>query len=478
MRRRVAVELVLLALIVVALNYLSARHYWRGDWTSGRSFTLSPKTEQLVRALDREVNVIVFMMPSGDYANDLYSDVRELCERARRLSDKLHVEYVDIDRERERAKLLGRKYAVGEDDLRDGVVVVASGDQSKFITRADLADWDFTTEPAHPTMKAWKGEQAFAAALLSVTEERAPNVCFVTGHGERGSDDFTPGGYGDFAEELKRDHQNTRAVSLDKGLPRDCDLTVLAGPEQPLSAPEVAELEKLLERGGRLLVLLGPTFDARALRFVDVGVEDLLDRWGASVRNDVVVDEAGARGAWASFAVLEGYADHPITRQLMHHRTLWSGAREVRATPKLGLDAREIVHASEDSWAKTDLAAVFSADAQPRFDAKRDVKGPIPLAVAVERTEGTGKGARLVVLGSAELAAGRQVLGYNRDLLLSAIAWLETRPPKIAIGPRSIEHLRLELDDRQLSRVFLLCVIGLPLLALLVGGGVFWVRRS
>jgi len=36
----------------------------------------------------------------------------------------------------------------------------------------------------------------------------------------------------------------------------------------------------------------------------------------------------------------------------------------------------------------------------------------------------------------------------------------------------------LSLDDGQLDRVFLVCVVGLPLLALLIGGGVFWVRRS
>ncbi len=161
----------------------------------------------------------------------------------------------------------------------------------------------------------------------------------------------------------------------------------------------------------------------------------------------------------------------------MHHQTLWTDAREVRATPKNGLTARELVHTSDDGWGETDLG-IFRAQAELRYDPGKDVKGPVSIAVAAERTDGTGKGARLVVLGSSEVAGNRAILGYNRELLLSATAWLEQREARIAIGPRTPEQLRLSLDDAQLDRIFLLCVVGLPLLALLLGGGVWWVRRA
>ncbi|MDB4965544.1 MAG: ABC-type uncharacterized transport system [Myxococcales bacterium] len=479
-RRRSLVEVALLALIVVAVNYVSARHWLRGDWTAGRTFSLSDKTTQLVRNLPRDVDVIVFMLPTGDEANDLYADVKELLERTRRLSPRLHVEYVDIDREPERLKTVGKKYGVSGDDLVDGVIVVASGDQSKFITRADLAEYDYgAADPGRPPpMKSWKGEQALAAAILTVTDERAPNVCFIGGHGEPAIDGFDPEAYGDFAEELRRDHQAARTINLDRGVPADCDVAVLAGPDRPLPRPDAVEIDRFLERGGRLLALLGPTFDAQVTRFIDVGVEDLLDRWGAAPRHAIAVDEPRLRGSAVAFAVTEGYADHPITQRLMHHQTLWSNTRELQATPKNGLVAREIVHTSDAGWGETDLG-IFSARAELRYDPGKDVKGPIPIAVAAERTDGTGRGARLVAFGSSEIASNRLVLaGYNRDLLLSSLAWLEARPARIAIGPRATEHYKLTLDDKQLSRVLAICVIALPLLALLLGLGVFWVRRS
>lgn len=478
--RRAAVELTLLILIVGGIDYLSARHWLRGDWTRGRTFALSDKTNQLVRTLTHDVDVLVFMAPTGEYANDLYGDVHELLERARRLSPHLHVEYVDIDREPERAKTVAKKYRIFEDDMRDGVIVVASGTQSKFIARNDLGEYDYAAAASSggpAPLKEWKGEQALDSAILAVTDERAPNVCFVTGHGEPAIDGFEPGDYGDFAAELTRDHQNPRAITLDRGVPADCDVTVLAGPERPLPKPDVYELERLLERGGRLLVLLGPTFDDRVTRFVDVGVEDLLERWGASLRNDVVVDEPRLRGSAVAFAVTEGYSDHPITRHLQHHQTVWSDVRQVEPAPKNGLDATAIIHTSDDGWGETNLG-IFRAEAELRYDAGADVKGPLSIAVAATRTEGTGKGGRLVVFGSSDIAANRVIVGFNRELILSSLAWLEQRAPKLAIGPRTPEQLRLSLDDGQLRRIFYICVLALPLLALLIGAGVFWVRRS
>src|SRR6185312_7652293 len=208
LRRRALVEVALAVLIAVGLNVLAARHYDRTDWTRGRTFALSEKSTALFRNLGRDVDVIVFMIPSWQGANDLYGDVHELLERARRLSPHLHVEYVDIDREPERLKTVGKKYGVSGDDLVDGVIVVAAGDQSKFVTRNELADYDYAaaTEGRPPPMKAWKGEQALDAALLAVTDERAPAVCFVTGHGEPAIDGFDPDAYGDLAEELHHNH--------------------------------------------------------------------------------------------------------------------------------------------------------------------------------------------------------------------------------------------------------------------------------
>jgi ABC-type transport system involved in multi-copper enzyme maturation permease subunit len=475
-RGRFVLELALLLAVLAGVNWLSARHYARRDWTRGRTFALSDKTQKVLRDLKQPVQLIVFMLPSGPGASDLYDDVHELTDRAQAESRLLRVDWIDIDRERERAIAVGKRYNVSGEDVAAGVIIVDGGSSSRFLTRDELAEYDYAAadDGRPPPLKAWKGEQALVQALLEVTEEKAPALCFVKGHGERAIDSWEPGEYGDFAEELKRDHYAPRAIELEAGIPLDCALVVEAGPEQPLGKRDAETLGAYLERGGRLLVLDGPHFDPQVTRFAGSGLEEPLEKFGISLKNDLVLDEPRLRGSVAAFGVSEGYGDHPISAHLMHHRTLWAMAREVRALEKPGVSARELVHTGDAGWGETDpsfLAGVGQSG--PSFDPAHDVKGPVSLGVAAE------KGAsRVVALGSAELAANREILGYNRDLLLSSVAWLLKKEPRMAIGPRTPEHLRLRLDDGQVTRVFLYAVVALPLFVLLLGGGVFWVRRS
>jgi ABC-type uncharacterized transport system involved in gliding motility auxiliary subunit len=470
-------EAALLCATLIGIEILSVRHYQRFDWTSGRTFALSAKSKEILRNLSRPIDVTVFMIPSGSNANELYRDVRELLERSRALTDRLRVEFVDIDRDPERLREAGRRYRISADDLASGVVVVASGEQAKYITREELADYEFRPEEP-PRLRAWKGEQALLSAILTVTEERAPTLCFTTGHDEPALDSLEPTGGSELHEALSRDHYLVRTVDLLRESLTGCESLVLFGPERLFQQREVEELARMLEAGGRLLVLSSPTFNERLSRFVDLGFEETLDRWGLSLREDLVMDEPRLPGRTLAFIIEEDYSDHPLTRALMHHRTIWSEVREVRALTRPGLSTKPLVHTSDRGFATTDLRLV-RGEILPLFNPNTDVKGPVPIAAAAERTEGTGKGAKIVVLGSATLGMNAQFgMGYNSDLLLSAVAWLVRTSNPVSLGPRQPEQLRLELDERQLARVFVLCVVGLPMLVLFFGVGVFWIRRT
>jgi ABC-type transport system involved in multi-copper enzyme maturation permease subunit len=479
-RRKRGIDVLLAAGIAIIVNVIAARHYVRTDLTRGRTFAISDKTTQVLSSLQKPVDVLVFMIPQGSDASDLFADVRELLERARRVTPNLRIEYLDVDREPERLRTVGKQYGITGDDLASGVIVVTSGGQSRHLLRDDLADFDWrhADEGRAPRMTAWKGEQALLTALLSVTEEQAKNICFTAGHGEPAIDDDEQ--LGAFAEALRRDHYQVRTLDLStakvSAIPADCDLTVVAQPEHAFGKADADELARLLERGGRLLVLMGPNFDAQVTRFEPIGLEDTLERWGASLKNNVVVDEPRLRGTEIAFAVTQGYSDHPITARFAGRRTLWSDVREVRALGRPGIESREILRTSDAGWGESG-PGLFKPLPELSFDAATDTKGPVPLGVAISRTEGTGKGARLVVLGSSQIALGRQALGYNRDLLLSTVAWLLGQTPKVSVGPREVEHARLHLDDAQLRSVLIGCVLLMPLGTLALGGLVFFLRR-
>src|SRR5262249_12893889 len=129
-----------------------------------------------------------------------------------------------------------------------------------------------------------------------------------------------------------------------------------------------------------------------------------------------------------------------------------------------------------------------SGDADLVFDAGRDVKGPVSVAAAVAAPATSGADgtqhspeSRLVVLGTGRLVmnyrlAGSLVRDYDRDFMLSVLAWLADREERSGVAPKIPSEVRLSLEQGTVAHAFQLFVIGLPA-ACLVLAGLVWYRR-
>ncbi|HEY3353066.1 MAG TPA: GldG family protein [Polyangia bacterium] len=474
--------LLLLALVLVLANYLGARHYKRADWTRARVYSLSDRTIQVLRALPQELRVTVVEIPdAAATAGDVYGAIREVLDRFQSHSKLIKVEYLDPVRDPERAKVLLAKYRITNFDIQSGVVVFDNGTQNKYVTQEEMVDYDFSGPPGRGsrTMKAFKGEQAFLSAMLTISE-KPRTLCFTKGHLEGDIESFERTGYSTLSDELRRDSFKTKAIEdLGKtGVPPECDGVVVGGPQRAFLPPETEALEAYLARGGRAILLLGPAFDRGQRSFVKTGLEELALRHGAQVGQNVVLDPK--KGLATGGLVWKGdrYADHPITSRMTNAPTIWPLAREVRAAPREGLAATAIVTSSDDGWGETNLAS-FEGDGEPRFDAATDVKGPVPVAVAVDEA---AKGSRLVVFGSFSFVSNVRLdmeADYNRDLFLNAAAWVTGRTQAVGgVGPKATEHIKLSITGSQLWTIGLIAVLLLPFGAALLGGTVWWMRRS
>jgi hypothetical protein len=140
-----------------------------------------------------------------------------------------------------------------------------------------------------------------------------------------------------------------------------------------------------------------------------------------------------------------------------------------------------LVHTSADGWGETDLPTI-RGDADLSFDAGRDRKGPITVAVAVARAgTPTAPATRLAFLGTGRLVmnyrlAGLTLRDYDADFVLSTIAWLVERDAAIGIGPKVPARATLSLTAADVRWAFRLFVLGLPLAALAAGAWI-WARR-
>ena len=462
----------LIAALLVIVNYFGHKYHKRFDWTSSRLYTLSEKSANVVRDLDKDVEFVVFLQP-GD---ELYEPVRELLSQYDAASQRVRVRYVDPQRDRMEAERLIQQYQISGYG-----VVVASGKDKRVIPSNDLAELDFSGMQMGqaPTLAAFKGEQLFTGAILQLGEGRKPKVIFTTGHGERSLDDQGPEGLAGIQQLLGQDNFDVEEWSaLGKTtVPPGTDLVVVAGPRSPFLQPELSALAAYLNGGGRVLAMIEPTLgQAEGMGLTPTGFETWLGQFGVELGNDIVVDPPNTiPGFTAATLFANEYGDHPVTNALSQSRlpVLVSVARSVGRNETAGYTITELARTSGEGWGETDLAALSEVER-----GEDDLAGPVPLGVAVEADKGEGRKMRLLVFGDSDFATNQliQANSPNQILLSNSLNWLVAREALLAIPPRKTEQVRLNLTQEQGYTVYAIALLLLPALAA-IAGVVVWSRR-
>ena len=337
-----------------------------------------------------------------------------------------------------------------------------------------------------PAIKAFKGEEAFTSALLSVSEERQPRVVFSTGHGEAPLDSGERGlGYAEARQLLERDNLTVSSwESFGKeGLPPDADVVVVAGPRTAFLAPESGALDRFLAAGGRALLLLDPVLPGAGAPPPDLGFRGLLDKYGVKLGDDIVIDPTNALAQMGAEVLLaDRYGNHPIVRSFAAAKlgVIFQLARSVTKaeTPPAGIAETMLVETSPEGWGETNLT---NLETEIKKD-PGDTPGPVSLAVAIgpaEEKAGAGKTPRLVVIGNSRFAAnGMLGNGANGALFANAVHWLAGSEKQIGIPPKTPEQSSLTLSAEQVRRIGIASVVGLPALAVLLGVWVWYRRRD
>jgi len=465
-----AMALLLAAVITLMVNYLSFRHYYRGDWSSAQLYTLSAKTTGLLDNLDKPVDITVFFQPG----NVLYDDISNLLREYQFHSDKLNIRWVDPDRDIAQTEELAVKYQVTEPN----VVVFDCEGRNKYVRADEIADIDASSGIERIT--AFKGEQAFSSAILGVVQEVVPVVYFLTGHGERDITDFDRRtGFSGVAQLIERDNieVKTLLLSTEKQIPANCAALIVAGASQSMSQTEADIIDSWLRRSGRLMVLT----DAGQTS----GLEKLLRDWGVLLRNDIVLDPA--RTLTGREVFVASYNRHPITDKLGTTAAIFHLPRSVepdytqqpKSTSADRPQVTPLALSSKSSWSETQ-----PEQTPPKYDENTDdLPGPVSMAVAVEKGGTTGlldmqiRPSRIVVFGDSGFVSNSGLTGGDVSLFMSALNWLLDREQLMAIAPKQVNDSRLKLTFSKLRALFWSVVGIIPALAALFGAWI-WIRRK
>ena len=436
------VTILVSAFLITLFSYLILRVYhYRFDLSEGKIYSLSEQTIKILEAFQSEpIRVYGFFREDQPLRQVLENLLKEYNYR----HGKFHYEFYDPDRMPGKAK----QYQI---DAYETVVIEAKGRREK------------TTQVS---------EEAITNLLSRLLRQETKQIAFAAGYGGpvlNEKDQKT--GYSLLKEKLVDSNYEVKEtlISRDK-ISRGTDLLVLGGPRVDLLHEELDIIRTYFDRGGNILILMDP---------VDPGegknLEAFLLEYGIELGDNVIVDKLSKLfGGDYLIPLVSEYKAHAITKGF-RLTSFFSIARSVRKAKEIpnGFEIIEIAWTGPGSWAETDLKNLGEGKAE--FDAKRDQKGPLPVALALQG--GSGKG-RLVVFGDSDFVVnGYLNLSGNRDLILNTIAWLTGDEFAISIRPRMRETTPLYLREIDQRFLFVVPVLGFPIFALIAGSCVFFWRR-
>lgn len=437
--------LIVIAVIVVA-NVLADRYNKSYDATSNKRYSLSEQTAKIVKGLKQDATITYFNQSTR------FRDGRDLLEEYKNLSPKVKVDYVDPDKDPQRAREAGiRNFGTAI------IQVGAKKEEAKSMT-----------------------EEGITGAFIRDLKSNTRSVCFLSGSGEHQIDDSDREGFSQFKQLLAKDNYETKTIDLlqKPEVPNDCTALVIAGPSRDYVQPEVDAIKKFVEDGGRAFFMLDPPLKMGRSDIADNdALTTLLQSWGVTVDKDLILDLSPVGqifGLGPQVALVSNYSSQPIVSEIKRTATGFPLARSIQIKNSEKTTVEKLFDSSTSSLATTNLSSDRISVQDPN-----NKKGPLTMAAA--GTYNTGKQnsqGRFVVIGSSGWAANRFLdFNGNSDLALNAVNWLASDEDLISIRPKPPENRRVTMTQRQFNAVLVTSQFILPLMVVVAGFGVWWKRR-
>lgn len=483
-RWRIGFDVVLRTVLVLAVvamaNYLGARFFHRFYLSSQTRMALSSYTLSVLHSLTNHVDVTLYY----DRQADFYPDIVALLNEYRAANNNISVRTVDYNRDAGAAEMVKskyRQYFTSESDK--DLVIFDSAGRVRVFPGAALTTYKTELKGSHPSESnpqkpeleferrpvAFNGEQAFTSILLALANPQPLKAYFLQGHGEHSLTDTDDKGYQKFASVLQENYISiTNLYSVgSSGVPMDCNLLIIAGPDHPFEPEELDQISQYLHEGGKLLMLVG--IDRQMHH---TGLEDILKTWGVGVMDDIAQDFKQTTTSYGFDIIVYQYGKHPVVDSLPQLEL-----HIYAPHPILKLPSSQAANAPQ-------VDELFATSPDGTLMIRRDEPPhTYPLACAVEEKPVAGVNnprgnTRIIVVGDATFLGNKMIdSGGNRDFLNSAVNWLCDRPLLLSgIGPRPVTDFRLEItrhQQRQLSWVLLGALPG----GVLFFGWVVWLVR-
>jgi ABC-type uncharacterized transport system involved in gliding motility auxiliary subunit len=332
-------------------------------------------------------------------------------------------------------------------------------------------------------------EQAISNALLRLNRRQNQQVIFLSGHGERNINGSDTRAYSTLRQQLQDTGFNTQVINLlQQTLPDNSKLMVIAAPVHEYLAGEIEQIMRFIEQGGNLLWLVDPG-ELQGLNVLATSLSLSLHE-GLIIDNNPELRQTLNIQHPAIIPVTE-YHPHLITNTIRYN-TLFPLARGISP-----LDADMSDDADNNASGDWQAEALFSSPGKSwsevgglaeemSFDsAAGDIAGPVTMAVALHRqlkspqTAATQGSQRIVIIGDSDFLSDSYIgAGANLSLGLNIFNWLLGDDDFVSVEVKSSPDTKLELSDTQLMVIAFGFFFIIPLLLLVIGFRIWFVRKN
>ncbi len=503
-------NLVLLALVVLAANYIGCSEYYRRDLTEDQRFTISEQTvnvlqSKLVQDRKEPVKVIFAFLRSTQNYNRMYA----LLEEYRRYGNgKVEIECFDPLRQPNRAREISQLYGV---DYRQNQVIIDArpntsaplktfedDNSERRFTRVCPGDafvkYETSADGRTKRAVALMMEEIVTSQMIGALEGSARKLYVVVGLGGVAQDDNSPiMSLGRICNSLNLSMESLDLKKVD-AVPDDAAGVLLIGPKYDLEDREIAILRKYWQDHSpvkklapgeamptevkddsavpaALFVVLDPQAAKleRLSRFLrEQGIRPQYDRVLLADRARAYFDIDAEfpsdslmcmRPFWDTGTHVEGQS---MSLKLEHASEMMAGMKSLQSYP--------LMMASEAYYGET------NPDLAPRFDVLEDNKGPLCLAAAVSMGK-SSENARMVVFGNTEMMAPDKIKHEQMDFIRTMLAWMTDREEFSGKTSNHDMTLKINLDSKSMSFLEFLTLIAMPWGALIIALIIWNTRR-
>lgn len=442
---------ILFLILVVILGYLAHQYRYAKDITQASRNLLTQGSVEVLEQMKDPVNITVFATNDDASRGDTFrKGMLDFIARYQRAKQDIRLTFINPTEEPKLAQEANIK--------QDGEVVV---------------EYNKRTEHIFPPIV----EQDMTNLLVRLSRTNTKPVMFLDGHGERHLQGIKNHDIGEFGKQLESKGFKfaNPDLTIAQDVPSNGAMLVIASPQVDVAEIEAKKIKTYIESGGNVLWLL----DDDNLH----GLDEVAEYLGIKVSPGIAVDMSAQQyGADAKIAFNSVYGDHAITRNFQL-RTLFPEAHEVdaKASYDFGWKVGRLVDVAPNGWLESEKIESGVKNKKVTFDTATDKRGPINVAVALERTYGK-KGQRIVVVGNANFLSNTFVTnGGNLDFGINIVNWLAGDDELITIQPMPLKDANMAIPSTDAARMVAWTVFHgfqfiIPL-GFVIAGFWFWWRR-